>query len=281
MARDITEKKRAEAERAQLEAQLRQAQRMEAIGHLTGGIAHDFNNLLASIMGYIVLAAERESAAGDPKLGSYLDQALASSRGARDLIQQMLTFSRGQRGAPRALDLGAAVGESLKLLRSSLPSSLELSTVMTEVPAVMLDPVQLDQVLLNLSINARDAMAGSGRVAISVHPQTLQAAVCSSCRKRFAGEYVELAVADSGPGIPTAVLERMFERARRRHGPRHGPRHRPRARRPRSGGNGTWRRHPLQAAMADGVREGASLHTARAQIPAGQNPAQGPGTRHR
>jgi PAS domain S-box-containing protein len=211
MARDITEKKRAEAERAQLEAQLRQAQRMEAIGHLTGGIAHDFNNLLASIMGYIVLASERESAAGDPKLGSYLEQALASSRGARDLIQQMLTFSRGHRGAPRALDLGAAVGESLKLLRSSLPSSLELSTVITAAPAVMLDPVQLDQVLLNLSINARDAMAGSGRVAIAVHPQTLQAAVCSSCRKRFAGDFVELAVADSGPGIPPAVLERMFE----------------------------------------------------------------------
>jgi PAS domain S-box-containing protein len=211
MARDITEKKRAEAERAQLEAQLRQAQRMEAIGHLTGGIAHDFNNLLASIMGYIVLASERESAIGDPKLGGYLEQALASSRGARDLIQQMLTFSRGQRGAPRALDLAAAVGESLKLLRSSLPSSLELSTAMTDVPAVMLDPVQLDQVLLNLCINARDAMAGSGRVAIAVHPQTLQAAVCSSCRKRFAGEYVELAVADSGPGIPPAVLERMFE----------------------------------------------------------------------
>jgi PAS domain S-box-containing protein len=211
MARDITEKKRAEAERAQLEAQLRQAQRMEAIGHLTGGIAHDFNNLLASIMGYIVLASERESAAGDPKLGSYLDQALASSRGARDLIQQMLTFSRGQRGAPRALDLGAAVGESLKLLRSTLPSTLEIKNQIEATPAVMLDPVQLDQVLLNLSINARDAMAGSGRVAISVHPQTLQAAVCSSCRKRFAGEYVELAVADSGPGIPPAVLERMFE----------------------------------------------------------------------
>ncbi len=184
---------------------------MEAIGHLTGGIAHDFNNLLASIMGYIVLASERESAAGDPKLGSYLDQALASSRGARDLIQQMLTFSRGQRGAPRALDLGAAVGESLKLLRSTLPSTLEIKNQIDATPAVMLDPVQLDQVLLNLSINARDAMAGSGRVAISVHPQTLQAAVCSSCRKRFAGEYVELAVGDNGPGIPPAVLERMFE----------------------------------------------------------------------
>ena len=211
MARDITARKRAEAERAQLEAQLRQAQRMEAIGHLTGGIAHDFNNLLASIMGYIVLASERDSAMGDAKLSGYLDQALASSRRARDLIQQMLTFSRGQRGAPRALALGDAVAESMKLLRSSLPSSLELFTQFSAAPAVMLDPVQLDQVLLNLSINARDAMAGAGRVSIAVHPQSLQAAVCSSCRKRFAGDYVELSVADTGPGIPPAVLERMFE----------------------------------------------------------------------
>ncbi|HTG96448.1 MAG TPA: ATP-binding protein, partial [Burkholderiales bacterium] len=211
MARDITERKRAEAERAQLEAQLRQAQRMEAIGHLTGGIAHDFNNLLAGIMGYVVLASERETATRDAKLMSDLDQALGSSRRARDLIQQMLTFSRGQRGAPRALALRHAVGESLKLLRSSLPSSLELSSALTDVPPVMLDPVQLDQVLLNLSINARDAMNGSGRVAIAVGSQSMQAAVCSSCRKGFAGEYVELSVGDSGPGIPPPVLERMFE----------------------------------------------------------------------
>ena len=211
MARDITEKKRAEAERAQLEAQLRQAQRMEAIGHLTGGIAHDFNNLLAGIMGYIVLASERESTLRDPKLAGYLEQALGSSRRARDLIQQMLTFSRGQRGAPRALSLRDAVGESMKLLRSSLPSSLELTTSLTDVSPVMLDPVQLDQVLLNLSINARDAMNGAGRVAIAVRTQEMDGAVCSSCRKGFAGKYVELSVADSGPGIPPAVLERMFE----------------------------------------------------------------------
>jgi len=211
MARDITGRKQADAERAQLEAQLRQAQRMEAIGHLTGGIAHDFNNLLAGIMGYIVLASEREAALRDPKLAGYLEQALGSSRRARDLIQQMLTFSRGQRGAPRALALDAAVSESLKLLRSSLPSTLELTNRIESTPPVMLDPVQLDQVLLNLSINARDAMSGSGRVAIGVRPQSMQAAVCASCRKRFAGDFVELSVDDSGPGIPPAVLERMFE----------------------------------------------------------------------
>jgi PAS domain S-box-containing protein len=205
MARDITQRKA-------LESRLRQAQRMEALGHLTGGVAHDFNNLLAAIMGYIVLASERDTAARDAKLSGYLDKALASSRQARDLIQQMLTFSRGQRASPRPLALADAVAESLKLLRSSLPSSLEIETLLEKTPAVMLDPVQLDQVLLNLSINARDAMAGLGRIEVAVRTTALrEKAVCASCRKRFRGEFAELSVADSGPGIAPPVLERMFE----------------------------------------------------------------------
>jgi PAS domain S-box-containing protein len=205
IGRDISERKRAEA-------RLRQAQRMEAIGHLTGGVAHDFNNLLAAIMGYIVLAAEREGAGHDPKLGAHLDKALASCRQARDLIQQMLTFSRGQRGSPRPLALADAVAESLKLLRSSLPASLQIETLFDETPVTLLDPVHLDQILLNLSINARDAMAGVGRIAVRVRPAELRAkAVCASCRKRFRGAFVELSVSDSGPGIAPAVLERMFE----------------------------------------------------------------------
>jgi PAS domain S-box-containing protein len=211
IGRDISERKRAEEQRAQLEAQLRQAQRMEAIGHLTGGIAHDFNNLLASIMGFLVLASERQAAAGDAKLAGYLEQALLSSRRARDLIRQMLTFSRGQRASPRALALAGAVGESLKLLRSSLPSSLELASELERELAVMLDPVQLDQVLLNLAINARDAMAGVGRIEIAARAATLHDLCCASCRKGFAGDFAELSLADNGPGIPAAVLERMFE----------------------------------------------------------------------
>ena len=205
MARDVTQRK-------ELESRLRQAQRMEALGHLTGGVAHDFNNLLAAIMGYIVLASERESAAADPKLVRYLEQGLASCRQARDLIQQMLTFSRGQRGSPRPLALGNAVSESLKLLRSSLPSSLQIKTVYEDTAPVMLDPVQLDQILLNLSINARDAMGAIGRIEIAVRGARLPGkVVCASCRKRFRGEFAELAVADSGPGIAPQVLERMFE----------------------------------------------------------------------
>jgi PAS domain S-box-containing protein len=208
MARDITARKRAEAERDALEAQLRQAQKMEAIGHLTGGIAHDFNNLLASIMGYVVLAAERVD---DAKVSRYLDQALVSSRRARDLIQQMLTFSRGQRGSPRVIDLAEAVAGAAKLVRGSLPTTLEMRTDFQPDARVLLDPVQLDQVLLNLAINARDAMGETGKLAITVRPAEALRAVCSSCRQRFAGAFVELAVSDSGPGIAPHVLERMFE----------------------------------------------------------------------
>jgi PAS domain S-box-containing protein len=212
MARDITERKRADAERAQLEAQLRQAQKMEAIGHLTGGIAHDFNNILTSVMGYLVLAAERDAAHGDDKLGRYLSQAHLSCERARDLIQQMLTFSRGQRGERRPVSLGVLVRESVKLLRSTLPATLELVTELDDAaPQVMLDPVQADQVLLNLGINARDATDGHGEVRVAVRRVAVDGAVCASCRKRVTGNFVELAVRDTGPGIAPEAMERMFE----------------------------------------------------------------------
>jgi PAS domain S-box-containing protein len=199
------------SERRALESRLRQAQKMEALGQLTGGIAHDFNNLLASIMGYIVLAAERVGGA-DAKLASYLDQALASCRRARDLIAQMLTFSRGQRGRRQALPLAAAVEQSLAMLRGTLPSTLELQAALDDAPVAMHDPVQIGQVVMNLLINARDATAGVGRVEVALRPTRLSAkGVCASCRKRFRGNFVELSVADSGPGIAPEVIERMFE----------------------------------------------------------------------
>jgi PAS domain S-box-containing protein len=211
IARDVTARRRAEDERLALEAQLRQAQKMEAIGQLTGGIAHDFNNILTSIVGYVTLAAERESAAGDAKLASHLEQATRSCRRARDLIQQMLTFSRGQRGERRSVDLRKLVTESARLLHSSMPATLALETPNREpVPPVALDPVQAEQVLLNLCINARDALQGEGRVQVAVR-RASHAAVCASCRAAIEGEFVELAVSDDGPGIAPGVMERMFE----------------------------------------------------------------------
>ena len=212
VGRDITARKHAEAERASLETQLRQAQKMEAIGHLTGGIAHDFNNILTSIMGYVVLAMERQAALGDAKLSRFLEQTRVAATRARDLIQQMLTFSRGQRGEPRPIALPALLKESVKLLRSTLPSSIEIDTELdNDTPAAMLDPVQVDQVLLNLSINARDAMHSVGTIQVRLGMASEMDQTCASCRKSVRGSWVELSVSDTGSGIAPEVLDRMFE----------------------------------------------------------------------
>ncbi len=212
MIRDLTERRQVEEDRARLEAQLRQAQKMEAIGHLTGGIAHDFNNLLTSIMGYVTLAAEQSADGRDNRLTGYLEQAHLSCERARDLIQQMLTFSRGHRGEPRPLALAGLIRESVKLLRSSLPATVALETHLDDdAPPVLLDPVQFEQVLMNLTINARDAMRSSGEIRVSLRLVRWVADVCTSCRKVVEGDMVELAVSDNGPGIATEVQERMFE----------------------------------------------------------------------
>ncbi|RPI48782.1 MAG: PAS domain S-box protein, partial [Betaproteobacteria bacterium] len=210
--RDVTERQCAEEARNQLEAQLRQAQKMEAIGHLTGGIAHDFNNILTSILGYVALAADRSAARADPKLEHYLDQAQTAVHRARDLIHQMLTFSRGQRGEPRPISLAAVLAESSKLLRSTLPSTIELVTqARRELPQTMLDPVHLEQILLNLCINARDAIQGSGTIRLALNAVSEAGSYCASCRQRIDGDYLELSVADTGPGIAPEVVDRMFE----------------------------------------------------------------------
>src|SRR5688572_107841 len=124
----------------------------------------------------------------------------------------MLTFSRGKRGAPRVLALPPLVADAEKLLRPTLPSTIELEVrVDAGVGAVRADPVQLEQVLINLCINARDAMGGEGAIAVSVRTAPAHAGVCTSCRQKFSGRFVELAVRDAGPGIVPAVVDRMFE----------------------------------------------------------------------
>ena len=212
IGRDISPRKRADAERELLEAQLRQAQKMEAIGQLTGGIAHDFNNILQGILGNLVLAEERQAELGDARLAKYLERAQHSAKRARELIAQMLTFSRGQRGARRATRLADLVQDSCKLLRSTLPATIDLRVRLDEeVPPLSIDPVQMEQVVLNLCINARDAMGGTGAIRIGLlAPRRLQG-VCASCRQKVDGHFAVLFVRDTGPGIAPAVMERMFE----------------------------------------------------------------------
>jgi PAS domain S-box-containing protein len=209
--RDISDAKRAEAENARLEAQLRQSQKMEAIGHLTGGIAHDFNNILTSVMGYVVLAAERPQSARDEKLAEYLAHAERSCLRARDLIQQMLMFSRGKRGERRPVALPELVGDLAGMLRSTLPTTLVLETRLQDVPTLVVDPVQIEQVLLNLCINARDATGGSGRIDVALRRSLHPRSTCASCRQEFSGEFVEFSIGDDGAGIPPDVFERIFE----------------------------------------------------------------------
>jgi PAS domain S-box-containing protein len=212
IAQDITERKRAEAEREALEAQLRQSQKMEAIGQLSGGIAHDFNNILQGILGNLVLAGERQAELGDERLGRYLARAEQSAQRARDLIRQMLTFSRGQSGERRAVAPAVLAQDALRLLRPTLPATIALETQLDEhLPAALVDPVQLEQVLLNLCINARDAMEGTGRIAVAARAAEVRDAVCASCRQRVGGRFLEFSVRDSGPGIAAGVRDRMFD----------------------------------------------------------------------
>jgi PAS domain S-box-containing protein len=212
--RDISARRAAEAERAALEAQLRQAQKMEAIGQLTGGIAHDFNNILTSVLGYLVLAQDRAAGLADAALSRQLGQAELAAQRARDLIAQMLAFARRQRGESRPVALVPLVQRSLQLLRSTLPASVSVDEPV--VPhgcgqTVSADAVQLEQVLFNLCINARDAMRGSGRIRVRVNASR-GGWRCASCRAvADARDWLELSVSDTGPGIAPDVVDRMFE----------------------------------------------------------------------
>jgi PAS domain S-box-containing protein len=212
LSRDITERKRAEQERLRLEAQLRQSQKMEAIGHLTGGIAHDFNNILNGVMGYIGMAQERLEHMPDDALIRYMGRARHAVERASDLIRQMQTFSRGQRGAPQQVKLPVLVRNAIKLLESTLSSSIEIETSLAnDVPPVSIDPVHLEQVLLNLCINARDAMNNHGRLEIDVARMEPHDALCSSCLADASGKYAALTVRDAGCGIDARNLDRLFE----------------------------------------------------------------------
>ncbi len=209
---DISDRKRLEAEQDRLRGQLQQAQKMEAIGQLTGGIAHDFNNILAAILGYTGLALDRFVPDKESKLASYLKEVQTAGERARDLIAKMLAFSRGAKGESVALDAPPLVKEVVKTLRSVIPSTIELDAHIEEhLPAILSDPVQLHQVIMNLAINARDAIGEHGRIEIGLHNIGHLHASCDSCHHDIDGEYVELSFSDTGSGIPPEILRRIFD----------------------------------------------------------------------
>jgi len=210
--RDVTERAVAEDERATLEAQLRQAQKMEAIGHLTGGVAHDFNNILTSVLGYVELAHDHVESISDAKLNRYLERAQRSGERARDLIQQMLTFTRGQQGEPRAMRVGPIIDDTVTLLESMVPATTRIrANLEPTLPLVVVDPVHIEQIIINLCLNARDAMPDGGMLEINLGTNSCRGEACSACHGEVRGEFVELAVRDSGTGMTPEVIERIFE----------------------------------------------------------------------
>jgi PAS domain S-box-containing protein len=215
--RDITERHLAEQRHRELERQLRQVQKMEAIGQLTGGIAHDFNNILTSVIGYIAMSQERPAASNDPVLARQLGQSRLAAERARDHVAQLLAFSRPRRGDRRLVFPAPVARQALQLLRPNLPSSIAVGAPELPpegedaVPPVVADPVQLEQVLFNLCINARDAIEGHGTVHVRIG-HSVQAGHCASCGARFDGvAWVCFEVADDGRGMTPEVIERMFE----------------------------------------------------------------------
>jgi signal transduction histidine kinase/CheY-like chemotaxis protein len=200
------------SDRQQLQLQLQQSKKMETIGLLAGGIAHDFNNMLLSIMGYTELAKEKFAADGSGKLAAYLDQVLKASERARDLIAQLLAFSRNSELEFKPLQLKPLIKESLKMLRSALPSSIALKIdIEPNLPEVIADPTKLFQMMMNLCINARDAMNGSGHIRLALHTVQVDQQICQSCHQSYSGHYIELAVQDNGHGIARDILDKIFD----------------------------------------------------------------------
>jgi PAS domain S-box-containing protein len=207
---DITDRKRAEAEREAMQAQLLQSQKMEAIGQLAGGIAHDFNNLLTGMLGNIALMRSSLPPA-DPLLEN-LNAAETAAHQAADLTKGLLAFSRRAIVSAVPLDMAETVDTTLAILKQSLPATMDIVRDI-EQPAwsVLADRSQIAQVILNLAVNARDAMHGKGTLTIRLRNVQVDEEYVRTHPLTRTGDFVHLSVADTGPGIPQDIRSHLFE----------------------------------------------------------------------
>ncbi len=208
--RDITDRKAAEAEKEKLQAQLLQAMKMEAVGRLAGGVAHDFNNLLTAINGYCQLLLQKIDA-DSPLHGDVAEIRRAGERAAT-LTQQLLAFSRKQMVEPKVVYLDHLVAEMHKMLTRLIGEDIELQAVTGRaLGAVKVDPGQFQQILMNLAVNARDAMPDGGKIMIETANADLGEEYCARHPSLKAGRYVTLSVRDTGTGMPEEVRTHVFE----------------------------------------------------------------------
>jgi signal transduction histidine kinase/CheY-like chemotaxis protein len=198
------------AEHRRLTSQLRQAQKMESVGRLAGGVAHDFNNMLGVILGHVELAMGRIEAA-DP-VHRDLDRIRDSAMRSADLTRQLLTFARKQIISPKVMDLNQAVDSTLIMLRRLIGENIHLAWQPGEdLWPVKMDPSQIDQILANLCVNARDAISGVGTITIQTGEKTLDRIYCDHHPGFIPGEYVQLSVSDDGAGMDKEIRKNLFE----------------------------------------------------------------------
>ena len=208
--RDITERKRAEKEQEVLRTQLIQAQKMESVGRLAGGVAHDFNNMLSVILGYTELALDKVEPS-DP-LRKYLLQIFDAGKRSADITRQLLAFARKQTIAPKVLDLNETVESMLKMLRRLIGEDVNLAWLPgIGLWPVKIDPSQMDQLLANLCVNARDAIKGVGKITIETGIVTFDEAYCADHLGFIPGDFILLSVSDDGCGMDKEILDKIFE----------------------------------------------------------------------
>jgi len=208
--RDITERTLADEARARFERQMRQGQKLEAIGTLAGGIAHDFNNILTALIGHAELLAD-DLPDGDPARERLVHVLKAADR-ARDLVGQILIFSRRGEQERRVIHLHEVLAEALKLIRASLPSTIEIVTALNDQsPPVLADPTQMHQVIMNLCTNAAHAMRDGGRLTVRQATVDVDATAARLTPRLRVGRYVRVTVSDTGHGMDQPMLDRIFE----------------------------------------------------------------------
>ena len=210
IARDFTEKKIAQEEKAQLEEQINQAQKLESVGRLAGGVAHDLNNLLSPILGYSEILLE---GIGDNDwCRRELEQILKAGQRARDLVQQLLAFSRKQLLEFKNVDLNALLKNFYKLLRHTIRENIDINMQLAQsLPFVKSDSGQLEQVVMNLAVNAQDAMPKGGKMMIETAGVELDESYAAEHTSVVPGSYVRLTVTDTGCGMDEETLEKIFE----------------------------------------------------------------------